>query len=284
MVSDIIYKNANGDVIEFKNKFPILIKRIEGLSGNDANPVTFKAVNQHGETRKKSLLDVKQISIDVILKTDTFEDMVNLRLQILDVLNPVLDEGELIYKNNFITKKIKCVPEGSPEININGGRCYTEFNINLLAYEPFWEDEYETTETISTWVGGFSFPLSLPFRLRQKGDTRKNIINSGQVEAPVKIVFVGPADKPTVTNITTNEFIKVNRTITSDERLIINTEPGNKTIEIDRNGVIEDAFNYIDLDSKFFLLQKGDNLIEYSTDSLAPQNVVLVYNNRYIGI
>ena len=47
----------------------------------------------------------------------------------------------------------------------------------------------------------------------------------------------------------------------------------------------QNAFHYIDLDSTFFQLQPGDNMIEYTTDNeLEPQSVEIRYRNRYIGV
>lgn len=46
-----------------------------------------------------------------------------------------------------------------------------------------------------------------------------------------------------------------------------------------------DAFDYIDLSSRFFSLQVGDNVIEYASENgLAPQNVEIYYKNRYLGV
>ena len=56
-------------------------------------------------------------------------------------------------------------------------------------------------------------------------------------------------------------------------------------IEIIRNGTRTDAFDYIDLSSRFFSLQVGDNVIEYASENgLAPQNVEIYYKNRYLGV
>ena len=90
---------------------------------------------------------------------------------------------------------------------------------------------------------------------------------------------------PCVINHATGEFIKVERTLTTDDTLYITTEFGNKKVEIERNGVRNNAFNYIDLDSTFFQLKVGDNMIEYTTDNdLEPQSVEIRYRNRYLGV
>ncbi|WP_035293764.1 phage tail domain-containing protein [Clostridium sp. KNHs214] len=157
------------------------------------------------------------------------------------------------------------------------------FKVDLVCPDPYLKD-YITGEEISTWIGGWKFKFKLPFRFKQKGETKKNIYNSGHVETPMEVRFKGPAVNPSVINHTTREFIKVNRELTSDDTLYITTGFGNKKVEIEREGKRVNAFNYIDLDSTFFSLVVGDNLMEYTTESLEPQSVEIRYRNRYLGV
>ncbi|KXA13728.1 phage distal tail protein, partial [Clostridium perfringens] len=138
---------------------------------------------------------------------------------------------------------------------------------------------------ISTWVGGWKFKFKLPFSFKKRGKSQKNVYNDGHIETPVEIIFKGPALNPSITNSTTGEFIKVDRELTTDDILYIKTNFGEKKVEIERNGIRENAFHYIDLDSTFFNLELGDNLIEYRTENdLEPQSVEIRYRNRYIGV
>ena len=97
--------------------------------------------------------------------------------------------------------------------------------------------------------------------------------------------FHGPAVNPRVTNLTTGEYVQVNRTLTSDDILYISTMFRNKVVEIETENGREDAFNYIDLGTTFFYLQVGDNMLEYSTENdLNPQSVTISYRKRYLGV
>ena len=160
-----------------------------------------------------------------------------------------------------------------------------ELQLDLIAPNPYFEDENEKLVDLINWIDGVSFPIKLPFKLKQKGTTRVNVINEGHIETPLTIYFKGPAKNPKVINSTTGEFIRVKRDLTADDTLIINTEFGNKTVEILKlDGSIENAFNYIDLSSTFFRLKPGNNILEYSTDSLEPSGVQIRYKNKYSGI
>lgn len=160
-----------------------------------------------------------------------------------------------------------------------------DFQADLICMDPMFWDVLETGETIATWVRGWKWKFTLPFKMKERGEPQKNIINTGHVETPVEIYFHGPAVNPSIKNITTGETIRIIRELTTDDVLYINTGFRQKKVEIIRNGTRTDAFDYIDLSSRFFSLQVGDNVIEYASENgLAPQNVEIYYKNRYLGV
>ncbi len=184
-----------------------------------------------------------------------------------------------------------CIIEGYPVSTVKFAYNYEEnitglykFVIDIVCPDPFWKDII-IGEQISTWIGGLKFKFKLPFKFKQKGESKKNIINDGDVETFIEVFFKGPAVNPCVQNNSTGDFIKVNRGLTSDDTLYISTEFGHRKVEIVRNGVKENAFHYIDPKSTFFQLQTGDNMIEYTTENdLDPQSVEVRYRNRYLGV
>lgn len=277
------YRSSAGD-IEFSNKAPIILQNITGLSETKANNITTKFINQDGESYKQSNLENKEMIISFAIVSNSNDEYMECRDKILRIVNPKLGEAELVYLYLGIERTIKVILDGTPSMPMKSSKNFTEGEVTLIAHKPYFED-LEIGEQISTWIGGMKWKFSLPFRMKQKGESKRKIYNEGHVDTPVKIYFKGPAVNPSVINHTTGEFIKVNRTLSSDDTLIINTEFGNKTVEIERNGVVTNAFHYIDLDSTFFNLEVGDNLIEYTTENdLTPQSVEVKYNNRYLGI
>jgi phage-related protein len=114
-----------------------------------------------------------------------------------------------------------------------------------------------------------------------KGPPIINIVNKGDVQTPVRIEFKGPATNPKISNRTTGEYIQVRRELAYGDVLIITTDFGAKRVEI--NG--QNVFNWIDLDSSFWQLQPGDNIIEYTSDvPVEPAAVLISYRNRYVGV
>lgn len=103
---------------------------------------------------------------------------------------------------------------------------------------------------------------------------------------PVQIEYVGPAKNPRVTNKTTGEFIQVNMEISEKEKLVIDTGEGKETVNLITPHEIKDVYNNIDLNSTFFKLIVGENLIEYSSDIEGAKDKVRIkdYTNKYTGV
>lgn len=273
----LIYTNEAGESVEFSAKSAYILETVEGLTGLQNEFSTSKTIRQDGITIVNSSLKERNI----VIEGSIIKNPERNKTKLISVLNPKM-KGILTHEINGIKRKIDCEIEQTPSISKVP---YFKFQISLLCPNPYWADQHETGKEISTWIGGLSFPFSLPFRLKQRGETRQNIYNAGDVETPVEIIFRGPALNPKVTNLTTGEFIRIKQELASDDTLYITTGFGNKKVEIENNGVRQNAFHYIDLDSTFFNLVAGDNLIEYTTENeLKPQSVEIRYYNRYLGV
>lgn len=277
----IIYENDRGQRVEIAYSFPYFFQSITGVDGIDAEITKIKSVGQDGVTITNVSLPYRPIRISGSLKGSTKEEIARLRAELFKIFNPKI-KGTLQYEYGETKKQIRCQVETGPVFKKKGKSYqYQDFIIDLICPVPFWFDEFETGKEIVTWIGGISFPLILPTTFAMKGPKKINIINNGDVETPVRIEFRGPATNPRITNITTGEYIQVNRTILANDILVITTDFGNKRVEI--NG--QNVFNWIDVSSVFWQLEVGDNVVEYSSDDeVEPASVKISYRNRYIGV
>ena len=134
-------------------------------------------------------------------------------------------------------------------------------------------------------MGGLKFALSLPNKFSTVS-FYKEIDNKGDVEAPIQIEYVGPALNPCITNQTTVEYIKVNMEIGENEKLVIDTKEGKETVNLITPHEVKDVYNKIDLNSTFFKLIVGKNLIKYSSDIEGAKDKVTIidYTNKYVGV
>ncbi len=74
--------------------------------------------------------------------------------------------------------------------------------------------------------------------------------------------------------------------ISANERLIINTAEGKETVNLVTPHETKDVYNNIDLNSTFFKLIIGKNLIKYSSDIEGAKDKVTIidYTNKYVGV
>ena len=269
---------SNGETLELGNNEYKLLE-VHGLESSDYEV----NINEHysgiGGYVKKKKIQPREIYFTAdCMDWNSSEEQ---RQRLIKFFNP-LNNGILKVNYCGIERYINYEVESFKDNRTN---LYEQLNftVYIICPDPYFY-EAEKLEELTTWIGGLNFPLNLPFNLKQRGENKKNIFNDGHVDTPVEVVFKGPAINPKIVNQTTGKFIQVNRELTSEDTLYITTQYRNKKVEIERNGVRTNAFNYIDLDSTFFSLKVGDNLIEYSTQSLEPQGVSIKYSQKYLGV
>lgn len=284
-MEDITITNQNGESICLGRRGPFFLEKIEGLGEVEVGIESQKAPYQDGSTYIDNTLENRALSMEgTIIAKGNPEALPAARRKLQRVLNPKLGEVVIIYRQGEKVKKITGMAESTPVFPGGKGRrghYYQKFLLHLICHQPFWLDQFTESREIVTWIGGMIFPLLLPSRFAMKGLPVINVVNMGDVETPVKIEFQGPATNPKIENRTTGEYIQVQRNLSLGDTLLLTTDFGAKRVEI--NGV--NAFHYIDLNSVFWQLRPGDNIVEYSSDEpTEPAAVVISYRNRYVGV
>lgn len=277
----LIYENDRGERVEIAYSFPYFLQQILGADGVSADISSTKNVGQDGVSINNVSLQPRPLQIVGYIKENSKDLLASRRDNLLRVFSPKT-KGTLQYEYGNIKRQIRVQVDSAPTFaNPFGTFEVLNFMIDLIAPSPYWTCESDIEEEIVTWIGGLSFPLRLPTTFSTAGAKIINILNQGHVETPVKIEITGTATNPKIMNKLTGEYIKVNRTLTIDDTLVITTDFGNKRVE--QNGL--NAFNDIDYQSTFFSLNVGDNVIELTTDDVNDNPVVkIIYRNRYLGV
>lgn len=269
----------------------ILLSHIEGIGYPGATSQKSQGVNQDGCSSEDSLLDARVIKLQVTIRTKNREKLYKLRRQIMRVINSKTynqntgKRGELLiyYTNDFKKYRIYGKVEDSAEFN-DRKKNHDKATISFYCQDPYWLDENGKDIDIKSVKGGLQFPLTLPNKFAIVS-FYKQIENQGDVEAPIEIEYIGPAMNPCITNETTGEFIKVNMEIGEKEKLVIDTREGKETVNLITPHGEVDVYNKIDLNSTFFKLIVGKNLIKYSSDIEGAKDKVTIknYTNKYVG-
>ncbi len=281
------YINGYGEELAFKNAKPIILVSIDGLNSPTTNMNTMNIPNQDGTTYLGSTVKQLDLSIKGLIVADDENEILELKKHIANILSPKKGKGKLRYEyDTGEYKETDAVVEGITFIeNLNEKGLFSQkFYVDILCPSPFWR-AIEESEILAFQLGGFEFPLQLPTRFSNR-KTKGVITNDGDVETPVLIKFYGPATTPTIYNNTTGEFIKLNKSLEDGEVLTVNTEFGNKKVEITTSdGTTTSAFQYLDLNSTFWQLVIGDNEVEFNTgDATEDARVEIYYRKRYLVV
>jgi len=282
-----IYENEKGQQIEFSIWSPFFLQNIDGISGLKNTIYSNKGMEQDGSTCVGSTLDERNIVIQGAI-IDNKE--IN-REKLLSIINPKL-KAKLIYTDGNIKKYVECKVETAPLITKENK---PKIQISLLCNNPYWKDYIDSKVNIALWKGDFHFPLIIPI---DKGITMGhrepslivNVLNNGQVETGMIIEFFarGTLKNPSLFNVNTREFLKINKGMVAGEKFIINTNYGKKKILQELNGVTTDILNYLDIEGggdTFLQLAVGDNLFRYNADSnLDNLEVNIYFSPQYLGV
>lgn len=270
----------------------ILLSHIEGLGHPGATSQKSQGVNQDGCNSEDSLLDPRIIKLQVTIRTKNRVKLYELRRKIMRIINPKTynqatgKRGELLiyYTNDYKKYRIYGKVEDSAEFN-DRKRNHDKSTISFYCQNPYWLDEKGQDIDIKSVSGGLIFPLDLANKFATVS-FYKEIDNIGDVEAPIQIEYIGPATNPKIENETTGEYIQVNMQIGEKEKLVIDTREGKETVNLITPHGTEDVYNKIDLNSTFFKLIVGKNLIKYSSDVEGAKDKVTIidYTNRYVGV
>lgn len=286
MIEKVTFTNSRRQSIELSNRRPFLLQSVEGKADVGADIQTQKAPYQDGSSYIDSLLQPRSIALNVSILAYSQEGLIQQRQLLASVFNPKLEPGKLVYSKGNVQREIKAVVENVPVFAVgseNNGMRYQRTIINLLCPSPFWEDIASENYKLEDFVGNFRFKFRFPVRFATRGDSRI-LLNKGDVPTPIVVEFRGASVNPKITNVTTGEFIKVNRTIPPGYKLVLDTSFGNKRVEIVApDGVVENAFHYIDLESTFFSLDVGETKFGFITEGGNPE-VYVEYKHRYLSV
>ena len=270
----------------------ILLSHIEGLGITDVDIESTQAPLQDGSDIHGILLNDRTIRLQTTIRADDRQKLYELRRKILRVINPKTynskskKRGELLlfYTNDYKTYRIYAYIEDAVDFKDRFGN-NDKAEIIFTAHNPYLLDEENTKLVIKKFSGGLKFPLKLKTRFANVG-YKRDYDNDSDADLPVKIKYFGPVTNPTVTNETTGEAIKVNKTLEVGDTLEINTEDGEQTVNIIKaNGTIENVFHWIDLQNRdFFKLIIGKNIISYSGDDESHSgSIEIEFSRKWVG-
>lgn len=255
---------------------------------------SYKYVNQIGVYVTGTSLETRNVNVTgwIIAKTETQMDerkkMLNRFVNPQQLIRLFYKEYDLEFLPNISIKYSTTLVENNEVV--------CKFKIEGLCPDPLFKETTENRVTAAVTKGMFHFPLiinktqqsppQIMFGLRQPS-LIINVYNGGAVKTGMRLVFraTGTIKNPSLINVMTQEYFKINKTMVAGETVTINTTIGEKKIIGFLNGIEQNYFKYRDLDSVWLQLEVGDNLFRYDADeNIDGLEAYIYFYNRYLEV
>lgn len=260
----------------------------------ESSRYTYKYVNQVGVYVSGTSLETRPITIAGWVIADS-EDEMTARKSILNRFFNPQQAIDLFYQEYVL----RFLPDTSIRYSVNvveNNEVVCKFKVSGICPDPLFAERLESKVTAASTVGMFHFPLimskapkppgGIVFGVRQPS-LLVTITNRGAVPVGMKIVFKakGALLNPSLIDINTQKYFKINKEMQAGETIEINTVIGEKEIKGISNGVSKNYFKYRDLDSSWLQLAVGDNLFRYNADAnIDNLEAYIYYNNKYLEV
>jgi hypothetical protein len=282
---ELLYTNDSGVSITLKESPPYFLKRLDGTGDVHQTVNMFKAPSQDGSFYINSTLDVRNLTMEGTIVTDSENDAYELRKNLLKVFTPK-QQGTITYRD----RRISCVVE-DVKLVISTKRRVPNFFISLLCPSPFFETLDAVIRELASWQPLFHFILEIPsggieFGARQPSQiiTLENI---GDVPCGMEITFIAlsAVTNPELLNVNTGEYIRINKEMVAGEEISVFTHFAGKRVVSHSGGTSANAFSSLDTGSTFLQLAVGANVLRYdASTNLDYLEVVVRHYPQFLGI
>ena len=279
-------ENVNGDILTLTGIEPAYqVIDIAGLNPPKAQINTSTIVGLDGAVFNSSKLETRNIVLTIKINGD----IENNRQQLYNFFR-TKSWCKFYFSNQNRDVSIEGYVE-SVECNLftNGETA----QISIICPYPYFKSLSEILQTLSHTNALFTFPFTIelnnPVVISEYTTGGINVYNSSESDTGtmIEIDISNSVSSIELKNTTTGDDLVLNYSFQSGDKVIINTNKGQKSISLIRNGVISNLFSSLEQGSVFFQLAAGSNFFEYLADNEASSNDISVlfrYYNIYRGV
>lgn len=258
-------KNDREDVLELTGNKNYTVYKITGLNPPQATVNSSVNSTTDGSTINSVRLGNRNIVIYMAIEGNVEANRINLYKYF-----PLKKTVTLYFKND--TRDVYI--EGTVELiecDLFSNKQVAQ--ISIICPQPYFKDVEELVSYFSDVSSLFEFPFSIAEEGMEISaittSVRKSIINVGDIESGIiiDVYAIGSVVNPVVYDVLTRTHIRLLFTMEANDRIIINTNVGKKSIKLIRNGVEINILGYMLPDSKWFTLKAGDNVFTYDADN-----------------
>lgn len=251
---------------------------------------TFKYIDQIGESVYNTTLEPRQIQI--IGWVAAWDSLAVTRMK--RVLNSFINPQHLMeaYANGM---KIKFYPRTSVKYGIThqeNNELICKFLITGYCPYPLFTDENSRSVSVAHTERRLVFPLVIPedqgliMGLLQP-TLIAEISNPGDFEVgySIELKANGTVINPILTDIDSQEFISIKKTLTAGEVIRIDTREGQRQIRGGLENPSSNYFQYRTFDSSWLSLKRGMNYLRYDAEEgVDSLEVSILFDPAYLEV
>lgn len=298
MVKSVTVVNYLGDSITIDLTNPretgFAITNIDGLGPAKANINAADISTSDGAYFSSARLEKRNITMQLVF-FEGEESIEQLRLKTYKYF-PIKQKVTLIFETENRTAMIEGYVE-SNEPTIFTSMEYS--GISIICPNPYF---YSVTDYITNFSGIiplFEFPFDNNSVSQNRIELSKieqivtqHITYNGDAETGIimRVHANGPVENPVFYNVEKRETMRFNSEkieamlgsgIDDGDEIIINTVTGQKSVTLQREGVLYNILNALDRNSDWIHLTRGDNIIGYDADD-GVTNMTFEISNKIV--
>lgn len=243
---------------------------------------SYKYVSQVGVYIDSTTLEQRTVSISGWVIGDTYGELKDNKEVLNRLVNPLHPIDAIVQEKYKLTFK----PDYSVKYSVSyeeNNEVLCKFLIQGTCADPMFTTEDKQSALVASIIPKFRFPLVIPqntgilMGLREPS-LLATLNNGGDIDTGLLVTFscTSTVTNPSLLNVDTREFIKVNKVMSAGEQIVISTGSGEKYIKGIVNGVEYNYFKYMDFDSTWLQLHTGENILKYDADNNVDGLEVLI--------
>lgn len=274
-------ENMIGDVITLtQRESEYQVIGIDGLNPPSALINSSSVVGRDGSKFQSSKLTERNVVITLRINGDVERNRLNLYRYF-----KAKRWHKIYYKNGSRDVFIEGYVETIENNLFTSGQI---MQISIVCHDPYFKSVDEIYSDISTVLSMFAFPFAIetpiPFSVLEK-DRIVNIVNDGESDTGliISITATGSVSNPKIYNNVTGEFFGFDIDMVKGDLVTINTNRGEKSITLTRDGVDHNIIANVSRDSTWLALEMGDNQFAYDTATSSGVDLLqIIFKHRTI--
>ena len=276
-------ENKNGEILTLRQNKNYAVTKVDGLNPPSATINFSEIAGVDGGLFNSSRVEMRNI----VLTIRPLEPVEKNRLNLYKYFQ-IKQWCKIYYSNGTLDVKTEGYVES---IETDLFSMSETMQISIMCPKPYFESLNEIYSDVSRLIPNFEFPFAIEADGIEfsyyDNDSFTTIVNSGDIESGViiEIVSRGTVVNPIIYDTRTGGKFGLNITLNEHDKLVINTNSGEKSVHLISSGVETNVINKLMSGVDWFVLSPGENTFSYdATDGSNQMSIAFRHTTKYGGV